>query len=673
MIGSAALLLLLASAPAAAAPVRDTVFVLPEVRVDRERARLEGARRRQPTAFVADLPAGVSGRALESLAEVMAGAAGVHVVQYGGLGAFSTVSLRGAPAGQVAVFLDGAPITSAAHGVVDLAELPFTAVERVEVYRGVAPLGLGAATPGGAINLITAASPDLLDARVARGSFGTWEGRATAGARRGTLGALVHAGYQSSRGDFRFADDNGTPFNPGDDSLSTRVNNRFASATLLSSATWRPGEGLRVTLREDVFHKAQGLPGLGVVPAREARLAFVRALTRFEAEREAGRATPAVRVRAALQRERSRLRDRARSGELGLGRHDTDDRFTGEDAALSLQWPALPGGFALEAGASARRERARLTDAADPFTDPPPSSRRSTGALLGAQWRSPGDRLLLRAARRWDRLRDQRRTGGVGDRVQSIDLARTLDSPQLGARVAVGRGLELRSNWSAAERAPDFLELFGNQGFVVGNPALLPERGRNWDAGAAWNGALRRARAALEWAHFESRPRDLILYTRLSQSYSRAENVSRARIRGEELSARVAVPGGPALLGNLTWQSAIDQSDTAWLRGKRLPQRPDRQAYLRLDAPAGALRFAADVQVIGDNVLDPYNRDRVPSRTLAGASLSWPVLRGRLRLTLEGKNLTDRHVTDVAGFPLPGRTVFVACETRVGPAEPIHR
>jgi vitamin B12 transporter len=696
MIGPAVLLLsllsLLATGPAGASPrarigspavvdatflavahaLPDTVVVLPEVRVDRERRRSE-PERRVPTAFVSDLPARSPGRAVSSLAEVMRAAAGVNVVQYGGLGAFSTVSLRGAPAGQVAVFLDGAPITSAAHGVVNLSDLPVTAVERVEVYRGGAPLGFGAATPGGAINLVTAVATDLLEARVSRGSFDTWEGRASAGARRGALSALVHAGYQGSAGDFRYHDDNGTPFNPADDSLSTRVNDRFDAATVLADLTWRPARGTRVTLRQDVFHKAQGLPGLGVVPARNARLGFARALTQLEAEREARGWMPALRARAGLQRERSRLRDLARNGELGLGRHDTDDHVASDDASVALQWPGLPGGFALEGAGSLRAERATLADAADPYVDPPPSARHGAGAMAGVQWRAPGERLLLRAARRWDRLHDQRRTSGVGNRVTTLDVRRTLDSPQLGARLVVGRGLELRANWSEAQRAPDFLELFGNQGFLVGNAALQPERGSSWDAGGSWSGGGRAARLAVEWAHYESRPRDLIQYVRLSQSHARAVNVSAARIRGEELTLSLALPRGCALRANSTWQSAIDDGDVAYLRGRRLPQRPERQGDLRLDAPAGPLRVGAEVQYMGDDLLDPYNRYRVPSRTLVGASLSWALRGERLRLTLEGKNLTDRRVSDVAGYPLPGRSVFLACESRLGPAGPIHR
>ncbi|MEK7331474.1 MAG: TonB-dependent receptor plug domain-containing protein, partial [Candidatus Eisenbacteria bacterium] len=236
----------------------DTVIVLPEVRVDRARVTSE-ARRRLPTASVSELATGASGRAFETLAEVLGEAAGVRVQQYGGLGAFSTVSLRGAPAGQVAIFLDGFPITSAAHGVVNLGDLPTTAIERIEVYRGLSPLGLGAAAPGGAINLVTTSSPELRALRLARGAFGTWEARAGAGGHHGPLSGLLHAGYQGSRGDFRYPDDNGTPFNPDDDSLSTRVNNRFDAATLLARLAWRPGPDWRVAARGDLFRKAQGV------------------------------------------------------------------------------------------------------------------------------------------------------------------------------------------------------------------------------------------------------------------------------------------------------------------------------------------------------------------------------------------------------------------------------
>ena len=77
------------------------------------------------------------------------------------------------------------------------------------------------------------------------------------------------------------------------------------------------------------------------------------------------------------------------------------------------------------------------------------------------------------------------------------------------------------------------------------------------------------------------------------------------------------------------------------------------------------------MQYIADNYLDPYNLYRVNSRTLVGASVS-TALMANARLVIEGKNLGDNHVSDVGGFPLPGRSVWVACELRLGPTGSIR-
>ncbi len=657
-----------ASAPRAVADSAfgDTVVVLPEVQVIRERAI--SAERRMPTGFVTELKLGASGRALETLSDVLAQAAGVHVQQYGGLGAFSTMSLRGAPAGQVAILLDGTPLTSAAHGVVNLADLPVTVIERIEIYRGASPLGLGPAGAGGAVNLVTRSAADAEELRVARGSFGTWEARGSGSAARGPVSGLLHFGYQGSAGDFRFLDDNGTPFNAGDDVVSARLNNRFDAATGLASVHWRPREGVRLTVRADLFRKSQGVPGLGAVQAEGTWLSFLRGLGQLEGVLEGRGARPGVTLRGGLDRERTRFEDR--DARLGLGRHDTDDRVTNDHLALELDWPALLPGVALESGGTLRREEARLHDGLSGFPDPPPSHRDTRGASVGLQLRPAGDRFVLRAARRWDVLEDHLHSvAAAGTNVRS-DVSRRLDEPQLGMRVLAGRGVEVRANWSRAQRAPDFLELFGNQGSVVGNPALCPEDVESWDGGLSWSGpAEAPLRATATWAHFESRARDLILYSRNSQSSVRAENASRALIRGEELSLRVGNADLSAT-GSFTFQSALDRSDTPAYAGKRLPQRPLREGYARVDWSRARLRAGADLHYLGDNYLDRYNQNRVVSRTWLGASLSFVPFARPLRLVLEGKNLGDSRVADVAGFPLPGRSVFVSCEARLGASSP---
>ena len=96
--------------------MRDSVVVLPEIRVERERLS-RSPRAIAPTAFVTQLSMRESGHALASLGETLSEAAGVRVIQYGGLGAFSTVSVRGAPASQTALLLDGEPLQSASSSL----------------------------------------------------------------------------------------------------------------------------------------------------------------------------------------------------------------------------------------------------------------------------------------------------------------------------------------------------------------------------------------------------------------------------------------------------------------------------------------------------------------------------------------------------------------------------
>jgi iron complex outermembrane receptor protein len=659
----------IAAAPEDSARV---VVTLPELRVEHERA-LSEARRRLPTAFVSELSTGRSNRAIETLSEVLAQSAGVHVDEYGGLGAFSTVSLRGAPPGQVSVYLDGVPLTSAAHGVVNLADLPAGAIDRVEIYRGLAPLAMGPATPGGAINLVTSPAAEVRDLRIARGSYETWEARASAGARKGALSALIHGGLQSSRGDFEWFDDHGTPHNTADDRVIPRLNNRFDAATALGVLRWRANRVFDLSLREDFFRKAEGLPGLGTAPALNTRLSFLRSISELEAVSSPGsRSIPATRLALSLEREINRFRDDGGAfglGELNLGRHNSDDHFGRERLALELGWRRLPLGFAFLASGDAGDERANLRDPEDGYPDPAPSRRDARGASLGLDWNAPGGRLIVHAARRWDRLIDHLRATGVAGSLTALDVARELDSPQVGARLALPRRLELRANWARAARAPDFLELFGNQGSVSGNPNLRPERGENRDFGGAWSIARGVREAALEWAWFDSRIQDLILYWANSPNTTRADNITSARIRGHELSVRLRPIAPLALAASATWQSAIDTGPYSAWSGKRLPQRPGREAYARADLTDGPVRLSGDVQYLGDDYRDRYNspRYRVASRTLVGASVS-TALHGAARLVLEGKNLGDRRLADVAGYPLPGRSVFVSMEVRLGPA-----
>ena len=251
----------------------------------------------------------------------------------------------------------------------------------------------------------------------------------------------------------------------------------------------------------------------------------------------------------------------------------------------------------------------------------------------------------------------------MAGRVTLSAVSRELDTPQLGARAVAPLGFAARANWTRAERVPTFDELFGRQGSIIGNPGLGPERVETWDAGGAWSHRLGAGRhAELMWSHFESRARDLILYQRAFQ-FVRPYNVARADIHGEELSVTLGA-GRLAAEGSFTWQTAIDRSPIPFWYGRPLALRPGRQAYGRLAWRGRSLELSGNLQYIGDNHLNPGGRGLVASRTIAGASVTLLPFGSDLALTVEGKNLGDNQIQDVAGFPLPGRSLFVSCTYR---------
>jgi iron complex outermembrane receptor protein len=218
-------------------PAVDTLlYVVPAIVVK--------AKRRDPDAdlfnrsgFVAAVDLRERKERVDDLAAVLSQMVGVKVRQYGGLGDFATVSIRGSSASHVKVYLDGIPMNDAYTGVTNLADLPLGGVQRLEVYRGFAPPHLGSGAIGGAVNLVTtdrsrwSESGTLSDFEVyaSYGSFDTSRQLVSAWLQPWKSRLFLHASHTKTMGNFPFVNDNGTPVNNLDDEVIDRANNDFES------------------------------------------------------------------------------------------------------------------------------------------------------------------------------------------------------------------------------------------------------------------------------------------------------------------------------------------------------------------------------------------------------------------------------------------------------------
>ncbi|WP_439489105.1 TonB-dependent receptor [Algoriphagus sp.] len=98
---------------------------------------------------------------------------GVRVRESGGVGSRMNFSLNGFSGKQVKFFIDGIPMDDFGSSF-QLNNIPINLAERIEVYKGVVPIGLGADALGGAVNIVTKnVQKNYVDASYSYGSFNT--------------------------------------------------------------------------------------------------------------------------------------------------------------------------------------------------------------------------------------------------------------------------------------------------------------------------------------------------------------------------------------------------------------------------------------------------------------------------------------------------------------------
>ena len=155
----------------------------------------------------------------ESLANIIEKETGVQVRQSGGLGSFSSVSLRGASSDQVMVYLDGILLNDASGGGVDLSNIALSDVESIEIYKGMTPVNFGKASVGGAVNIRTLRSKEGIggNAIIGYGSFNTLKAGAMINQKISDFDYLISCDYLTTDNDYEILNDNGTEYNPDDD------------------------------------------------------------------------------------------------------------------------------------------------------------------------------------------------------------------------------------------------------------------------------------------------------------------------------------------------------------------------------------------------------------------------------------------------------------------------
>ncbi|MBS2032808.1 MAG: TonB-dependent receptor [Deltaproteobacteria bacterium] len=561
-----------------------------------------------------------------TISELVARAPGAVVHSYGGPGQLATLSLRGASSEQCLVMLDGVPMTSATNATVNLADFPTAFLDRIEVVRGVVGPIYGPGALGGAVNLVTRVpqpGPPTLDALVRGGSFGTGELHLAGTASVGSVSALAAVNALGSRGDFSFRPPDAT-------TDAVRQNNDARQTAGLARVIVPAGPGRTVDVLAQAESGERGLAGSIYAPSSVDRL-------------EDTRATASARLNQELSWGALEVRGTWRQEQVGvsLDRNPSNpqlDALAGAEARLRMPL----GHHGLMFVASAAGES--LTQQGQPA-----HTRPELAAGASDEWLLWDGRISLLPALRVDQV----------DHFTGV-------SPQLALAYRPIDGLELRGTIGQTFRAPTFGELYVNDGLLLSNPSLQPERALATELGASYERGMLRASAAA----FATEYVDLIEYELYPPFLAKPYNVGTAGIGG--LEAEVGIRPRPELELDLVYsrQWTADLYDDVRFYEHELPYHPHHRGGARAAWTGSRLTAHVEAFAQSSQYLSRANTAELAGRVDTGAGLAFRPLHDQpLWLGVEAQNLLDQPGYDLYGYPLPGRALYALVRVATPKAE----
>lgn len=594
---------------------------------------------------------------IESLAEVIEKEAGIQVRQSGGLGSFSSVSLRGSSSNQVVVFLDGVLLNDASGGGVDLSTISLSDVQSIEVYRGVTPANFGKASIGGAINIRTNRVKKGFQGNVSLGygSFNTKEGSVFLNHKPAKWDYLISADVLKTANDFEFVNDKGTDWNRDDDEEEDRNNAEVERYNILTKFGYDVTKDLRLELNNQWFSKDQEIPAWNNSPLVDTTLDTRRNMTTFGLIAD-NLGSLGLNTHFKINHTwKEEIFDDS-NGFIGLGKQK--DKYTTKRTGANLyaEWLTASNLVSMytefihedyEPESLLQKENAR------------DSSRDFLSLTLQDNWFLLRERLIITPVLRYTWLRDEldSAVSVYGLPLEGRSRHEDYVKPQLGIKYRLLDWLTLKANWAEYVREPSFFELFGDRGLFLGNMDLEAEEGTNWDCGLEIDHQMKHSliqRINLEAAFFYSDVDELITRTYDARGVGKSVNISGSEIEGVEASLYVDFLKYFKLIAKGTWQDTENQSQIKAFEGKNLPGRYDESYLGRLEARFGGCKVYMEKISEKGRYFDTANllEAEDTNETNVGASYNYQ----DLVVTFEAKNIGDNQYEDFNGYPLPGRS-----------------
>lgn len=564
---------------------------------------------------------------------------GINTATTGGVGAQSSLFVRGGESRFARILIDGVPVNEPG-GFFNFGTLLTPDVERIEVVRGSFGTLYGSDALAGVISLQTIPMDGgrRLRGSASGGDLGSSSFSVTGSEKRGPLSGAISLGRSKT-------DNEGPNADFRSDLLAASFERRLSSdGSIFGSFRLNTSEG--GTAGPTVF----GRPDLDARYERDLMIGSLGSHFR------SGPLSHSVRVGFKSD-------DQLSTDPLDSGSYRPV--YGPQRAAFDSSDFSNPNGYAnntdrlfgtyevrgqirshsLTAGGDIERETGELGTVGDPPLSP---KRVSYGAFLQ-------DQIALTS----------RAFGTLSLRAEHNGSTGTTLVPHASAAWIAARGssfdLTLRASGGAGIKAPSFFESYGTSSYALGNPDLQPERGRTYDAGAD----LRLGdRLKLQATYFHHQYLDQIAYKVVSYSpfIGTYENLGETRARGLEAAFEWRPSSHLRFRSNYTFQNSeivtSTSTDPQLAVGKELRRRPRHQGSVTAEASHARGTLAATVVSTGERAdSDFLGIGLTENPGFTRLDLRAAVrLNPHVRILAALENATDANYQEVLGYAaLPRR------------------
>ncbi len=592
---------------------------------------------------------------ITDVAQVISQHSPVQVRSNGGLGSFSTISLRGSSGARLPIYVDGMLINDSSTGSVDLSNLSLSQIEQIEVYRGVVPIAFSQASIGGAINIRTRRlNKPFTKLAYGLGSFETHKIEGSYSNNFHKWDYSISASHLQSQNNHPYLFNNGTQFASNDDYVIERKHNAFTSNNIQLKTQYKISKKHKTLVSLSFLDKSKELPTWDNSDSAIASLdekQFESNLKLLSSINDTVNSSLTAGWRYFEQVYDDSNKD------LGISnlqlKYITQRRYT--NLLIDNYWNNHIFSVHTEAAYDIFSPEDLLKG--EKYSD---SYRWSANLGIQSQSFYFSDKFIVTPAVRLYRDKSYH-TKNILFEEQSKSHQYT--SAQLGLQWKISQNFKLKNNLARYYRVPTFYELFADRGASKGNPDLKPEVGINIDVGFEWSKTYKETllnETYLTTSVYQTNIKDVITWSYNSQGIGFPDNISDSSIRGIEIDAGFEADN-VAFDSNLNIEDAMIINKNNTTHHNQLPGHAflSTRNSLSFDI-THQLQFTLQFTASLGKYYDSENELPVEDQYRTNSTVTWK--RKHWRTDLEFRNIFNQLSEDYYLKPLPGRAFFLTVQ-----------